>query len=126
MKGKALKVILKAIINLQGLGVNFHGVDYKVFRIPSFIPYIGNKQWAFALRVKGKKIDNNANYTVSLPSEIGYALKITLPEAAKKLLPDLKNTEYYYWDVMESYIRANSPIQCLDKKAPVLTIPDQD
>jgi 5'-nucleotidase/UDP-sugar diphosphatase len=126
VNGKALKVILKGIINLSQFGINFYGVNYKLFRIPNFIPFLGGKQYAFALRVKGKKIDNNASYTISFPSEVGHAIKQTIGEAAKKVMPDQKNTGHFYWDVMENYIKSNSPIKCMDQKKVNILVPDED
>lgn len=126
VSGKALKVILKGLINLKTYGINFYGVDYKVFKIPSFIPYLGNKEWAFGLRVKGQKINNSANYKISFPSEVGLALKQTLGDSVKKVMPDLKNTGIFYWDVMESYIKANSPIKCLNEKRASILKYDED
>lgn len=124
--GKALKIILKGIINLKQFGINFYGVNYRLFKIPNFIPYIGGYQYAFALRVKGKKIDNKAKYTIAFPSEVGHAIKLTIGEAAKKVMPDQKNTGHYYWEVMENYIKANSPIQCMNQKQPILLVPDAE
>lgn len=124
--GKALKIILKGIINLKQFGINFYGVNYRLFKIPGFIPYIGGYQYAFALRVKGKKIDNKAKYTIAFPSEVGHAIKLTIGEAAKKVMPDQKNTGHYYWEVMENYIKANSPIQCMSQKKPILLVPDEE
>lgn len=126
VNGKALKVILKAIINLKQFGVNFYGMDYKLFKIPSFIPLLGGKQYAFGLRVKGKKIDNKASYTIAFPSEVGHAIKLTIGEAAKKVMPDQKNTGHYYWEVMENYIKANSPIECLKQNKVQILAPDED
>jgi len=127
VSGKALKILLKAIINLKHLGVNFHGVNYRKFTIPAFIPYLGGKHYAFALRVKGKRIDNNGQYFVAFPSEVGHALKLSLPDVAKKVFPDLKNTENYYWQIMEDYIKKNSPISCIDKRNEMkLVKPDQE
>jgi 2',3'-cyclic-nucleotide 2'-phosphodiesterase (5'-nucleotidase family) len=126
VSGKALKIILKAVINLKHLGVNFYGVNYRLFKIPSFIPFIGSKQYAFGLRVNGQKIQNKARYTVAFPSEVGHAIKLSIPPVANRVMPDLKSSGHYYWDVMESYVRANSPISCLDTKfAPILG-PDED
>ena len=126
VSGKALKVILKAVINFKEMGVNFYGMHYRVFKIPSFIPFIGSKEYAFGLRVNGKKIDNKAQYTVAFPSEIGHALKLSLPQAARKLIPELKNSGHYYWHVMEDYIKENSPIQCLNEKQAPILAPDLD
>ena len=126
VSGKALKIILKAVINLQDLGVNFYGMHYRAFKIPSFIPFIGSKQYAYGLRVNGKKINNKTQYTVAFPSEIGHALKLTLPKAARKHIPELKNTGEYYWHVMEEYLKTNSPIQCLNTKQTPILAPDLD
>lgn len=126
VSGKALKIILKAVINLKEMGVNFYGMHYRVFKIPNFIPFIGSKEYAYGLRVNGKKIDNKARYTVAFPSEIGHALKLTLPKAAQKVIPELKNTGHYYWHVMEDYIKENSPIQCLNQKLVPILAPDLD
>lgn len=126
VNGKALKIILKGIINLKQFGINFYGVNYKLFKIPSFIPYLGGKQYAFALRVKGKKIDNKAKYTIAFPSEVGHAIKLTIGEAAKKVMPDQKNTGHFYWEVMENYIKVNSPIKCMDQKKVNLLVPDEE
>jgi 2',3'-cyclic-nucleotide 2'-phosphodiesterase (5'-nucleotidase family) len=124
--GSTLKILLKAIINLKSLGVNFYGVQYKAFQIPSFVPYIGNRVYAFGLRVNGKKIDNKAKYKIAFPSEVAYAVKLSIPEATRKLMPDLTQTGKFYWPLMENYIRQNSPIECLKTKkiVPILT-PDE-
>ncbi len=126
VNGKALKIILKGIINLKQFGINFYGVDYRLFKIPTFIPFLGGKQYAFGLRVKGKRIDNNAKYTIAFPSEVGHAIKLTIGEAAKKVMPDQKNTGHYYWEVMENYIKANSPIQCMQTKKVQILAPDEE
>src|SRR5690606_11587035 len=101
VKGKALKVILRGVINLKDMGANFSGMQYRAFTIPSFIPYNGSKKIAYGFRVNGQKIDKNATYTVAFPSEIGHALKMTLPKAARKVIPEIINSGEHYWYVME-------------------------
>ncbi len=124
VNGKALKILLKAIVNLQNLGINFYGVNYRAFKLPNFIPFVGSTVLAYGFRVGGKKIDDNSKYKIAFPSEVGYAVKLSLSDVARKLMPDLTNTGVYYWKVMEDYIRANSPITCLEEKSPLILGPD--
>lgn len=124
VNGKALKIIVTAVINLKQFGVSFYGVDYSSFKVPAFIPYFGNKRFAFGFKVKGNKIDNRAQYTISFPSEVGHAIKLSLGASAQSVIPDFKSTNVYFWAVMEDYIKANSPINCLPKSKVKITGPD--
>jgi 2',3'-cyclic-nucleotide 2'-phosphodiesterase (5'-nucleotidase family) len=124
VNGKTLKILLKAIINLQHLGINFYGVKYRAFKLPDFIPYVGASTFAYGFRVGGKKIVDSQKYKIAFPSEVGYAVKLSLSDVARKLMPDLTNTGVYYWKVMEDYIRMNSPISCLQEKSVLILTPD--
>jgi 5'-nucleotidase len=126
VSGKVLRVILKALVNLPQFGINFYGVEYRSFKIPSFIPYLGNKIYAYGFRIKGEKINNKKMYKVALPAEVGHALTQTFAPAVKKLMPRLANTGFFYWNVMEKYIKTNSPIKCLEKsKANIPTFDEE-
>jgi 5'-nucleotidase / UDP-sugar diphosphatase len=112
--GKILKILLKAFVNVKDqFGVNFYGVTYKSLKIPTEIPYVGGRRLVFRMRADGSKIQNDRKYRLAFPSEVAFALKESIPPAAKKVFPGLQYTGKYYWRVMEDYIRANSPIQCL-------------
>lgn len=113
VRGWMLKLILRAIVNArQQMGVNFHGITYRSILIEG-LPYLNSFRWAFNLRVNGYKIYNQQEYTIAFPSEVGHALKLTLPVATQELFPSLENSGKSYWPVMEEYIRTHSPIQCL-------------
>jgi hypothetical protein len=64
----------------------------------------------------GKKIEKDKKYRVAFPAEISHAVKVSLPKKAQSLFPGLQPSGKYYWNVMEEYIRKNSPIKCLTKQ----------
>ena len=113
MNGKNLKILLRAIAALKSqVGISFYGLKYNSVGLDN-IPYIGGFNYIFNLKIRGQKIDKNKKYTLAIPSEIGNAVRITLPKKAQKIFPELKMTGKYYWEEMENYIKTNSPIRCL-------------
>jgi 5'-nucleotidase len=126
VNGKTLKTIMRAVINLGQFGLSFYGIEYTSFKIPAFIPIFGNKRFAFGFRVKGNKINNGSQYTIAFPSEIGHAIKLSLGPSSQKLIPDFKSSGVYFWEVMENYIKANSPINCMAKSKIKINAPDLD
>ncbi|HXH74262.1 MAG TPA: hypothetical protein VNJ08_04810 [Bacteriovoracaceae bacterium] len=103
-----MKILMEAFTVIKKkLGVTFYGVKYKSFSI-----FARTFSYSFTTD-EGDKIQNKGIYTMAFPSEVGWALKEQLPIMAKVLFPSLKNTGKYYWDVMEDYIRENSPIRCM-------------
>lgn len=89
VSGKALNKLLKAMIVLRKKGINFY--------LKPRIIYFKNE------------------YTISFPSEIGHAVKQTIGEK-NKTVNGINNSGLFYWDVMEKYIKENSPLECLDSK----------
>ena len=113
MNGKNLKILLRAIAALKSqVGISFYGLKYNSVGLDN-IPYIGGFNYIFNMKINGKKIDKKQKYTLAIPSEIGNAVRITLPKKAQKIFPELKMTGKYYWEEMENYIKKNSPIGCL-------------
>jgi 5'-nucleotidase len=114
VNGKTLKKLLRAIINLKDdLGVNFYGVQYNSIHLSTQIPYVGERYLSFNFRVHGQRINNSQLYTLALPSEVGHALKALVPSMVQRIFPGLEDTGQFYWQVMEDYIKKNSPIDCL-------------
>lgn len=114
MKGKLLKILLKAVVALEKMmGVNADGFTYNKILWPDSIPWIGGKALAFNLRVDGKKIKKNQEYTVAIPTEIEYVLRSLMSKKAEDILPKVGPTGQYFWDEMESYVKKNSPLKCL-------------
>jgi 2',3'-cyclic-nucleotide 2'-phosphodiesterase (5'-nucleotidase family) len=100
--GSVLRPLMRGIYSLRNrLGVNFSGLSYKAD---------GDKLLSF--EIEGKSVDDKAMYTLAFPSEVGLALKISLPRTTSRLLPSLRNSGKFFWPSMEHYIRENSPIRC--------------
>jgi 5'-nucleotidase / UDP-sugar diphosphatase len=114
LKGKILKPLLKAIVAIRNVvGLNADGFTYKSILFPIEIPFIGGKALAFKLRINGKKINKDQEYTVSIPSELEYVLRTMLSKKAEDILPKVHSTGKFFWTEMEEYVRANSPIKCI-------------
>lgn len=104
VKGNVLKILLDAILALKSkLGISYYGLKYKKIL---GIPYHFRSD-------TGEKIKTLGTYTMAFPSEVGHALKEQLPHLTKILFPSLTETNKHYWEVMEEYIRRNSPLRCL-------------
>ena len=113
MKGKLLKIFLKAVVAFEKMmGVNADGFTYNRIVWPESIPWIGGKTFAFNLKVDGKKIKKNQEYTVAIPTEIEYVLRSLMRKKAESILPKVSPTGQYFWDEMESYVKKNSPLKC--------------
>ncbi len=65
--------------------------------------------------VEGNIINNTSFYTLALPSEIPYAIRQLSPFLTDIVFDDQQNSEKYYWEMMEDYIRQNSPLNCLNE-----------
>jgi len=116
LKGKAFKTVLLAILSLRDtFNIHASGATYKSVTIPASIPWLGGKVIPYSVRINGKKIDKNKEYTMSIPGEIEFALKKMLRRKARKVLPGLTGSKKYYWPEMEKYLRANSPLSCLNE-----------
>jgi 2',3'-cyclic-nucleotide 2'-phosphodiesterase (5'-nucleotidase family) len=123
LRGDLMKVVLKAIINLEGqMGVNFDGLTYRAIRapLPKFLDKNGDGKLIipFDLKIDGRSIENKKFYTVAMPAEIGYATKALLPSKVQSIFPGLENSGHFMWTVMENYVRAKSPIRCLNDREP--------
>lgn len=66
-------------------------------------------------RINGKKIQNLKEYTLALPAEFLTGIRESFP-FAKPFLNRRKRLKLFYWNEMEKYIRANSPLRCLEEK----------
>jgi len=114
VKGSIFKTLVRAIANLKDIaGVNMYGVTYNAITLPNFLPLIGGKVWAFNFRIDGKAVNNKEHYTMSFPTEVGHALRTTLPKLTQVLFPSMEDTGVFYWNIMEDYVKKNSPIKCL-------------
>jgi 2',3'-cyclic-nucleotide 2'-phosphodiesterase (5'-nucleotidase family) len=118
MKGKLLKTLLTAIINLEGqVGLNFEGLTYRAIRLP--LPKILDKNGdqmliiPFDLKIGGRAIVASQGYQVAFPAEVAFAVKALLPSKVQKIFPGLEYSGQFMWNVMERYVRKNSPIKCL-------------
>ncbi len=114
VSGKSLTTLIRAFANIRSkLGINFHGMSYSQVYLPKKVPEIGGRIWAFNIKVNGRSIRDDQRYTIAFPAEIAHAVKVSIPIATQVLFPGLANSGKFYWDVMEAYIKKNSPIRCL-------------
>ncbi len=116
MSGFLLKQVLKLLANSEvALQVMIDGISVKdkiTGSIKFFDPKIHNIQEAL---INGEELQNLRYYTVGLPSEVPYGMLKLLNVLTSVLLHDLKlvpNSEY--WNLLETYIKKNSPIRCLE------------
>ncbi len=113
VNGKALKTILRAITSMTNqVGISFYGVKFNSIGLDN-IPVIGGINYTFNYKVRGERIQKTKKYTLTMPAEIGNAVRLTLPMKVQAIFPEFKTTEKFYWNEMEDYIRKNSPIKCL-------------
>lgn len=115
--GKFIKAFLRALINMPGqFGVDIYGLEWKELIFPKFIPWIGGRKLALSVKANGEKIEKDKRYTIAFPSEIGHVLKLLVKDKVNYAFPEFTEHEGLgYWDVMESYVKAQSPIRCLSK-----------
>jgi 5'-nucleotidase / UDP-sugar diphosphatase len=129
IKGKLLKTFLKTLIQIETqLGIQFHGFEFNALRIPNPLAKNGKKihisgievplsshiSIPLNLKINGEKIKNDQFYTLAIPHELVFTLEVFLPNKVQNVFPSLERTGKFYWPVMEEYIRAHSPIKCLD------------
>lgn len=114
--GKFIKLLLRALINLPGqVGIDFDGIDWKEVTLPEFIPWLGGFKYAVSIKINGEKVEKNKRYRVAFPSEIGHVLKLMVKEKVAKVFPEFtEQQDLAYWNVMEDYVRAQSPIRCIE------------
>jgi len=118
VKGRTIKLILDAIVNLnQQMGVNFDGLTYRTLKVPAVggLDPDGDGKWVipYQIRIQGKRIQNQKMYSVAFPSEVIFAIKSMLPGKIQKLFPGLEYSGKFMWDIMEAYVRDQSPLRCL-------------
>ncbi len=113
--GKFIKLFLRALINLPGqVGIDIDGLEWKEILVPQFIPWLGGHKYAVSIKMNGEKVKNDQRYSVTFPSEIGHVLKLMVKERVSKVFPEFQErADLFYWDVMEDYVRVQSPIRCL-------------
>ncbi len=116
MSGFLLKQILKLLANSEvALQVMIDGISVKdkvTGETKFFNPRLHNLNEAL---INGEELQNLRYYTVGLPSEVPYGMLKLLNVLTTVLLHDLrlvKNSDY--WNLLETYIKTNSPINCLE------------
>ncbi|MCO4794670.1 MAG: hypothetical protein KC493_13210, partial [Bacteriovoracaceae bacterium] len=113
-KGSFLKIFIMALINLKDqVGFDVDGITWKTFTVPRWIPAIGGKKIPYRFKVNGRRLSKRKKYTVAFPSEIGHVLERMVGSAVSKIFPAFKTHSAYFWESMETYVRANSPIRCI-------------
>ncbi|MFT6631540.1 MAG: 5'-nucleotidase [Bacteriovoracaceae bacterium] len=114
LHGRYLKWLMIALANTSlTVGLNFHGITFKKWKIPHRIPFIGGKTLVWKLRVNGKRIRRSKKYSFALPLEVAHTLRSLIPKKLQGKIPYFHHSGVYYWDVMERYIKENSPISCI-------------
>ena len=80
------------------------------------VPFNLGEHRTYQARINGWPLTNLSFYSVALPSEVPYGMsKVSkfITHLLLRKLEYLDNSDY--WPLLESYIRKNSPIQCLDE-----------
>jgi 2',3'-cyclic-nucleotide 2'-phosphodiesterase (5'-nucleotidase family) len=115
IKGKYIKLLLNVLINTPAsAGLNLSGIKYKSFTTFSRIPFLGGRKYIWNLRIDNKKIIGHKKYSFAMPLEVGHTIRSLVPKFLKSKIPFFHHSNVFYWDVMETYIRENSPIECID------------
>tara|TARA_R110000868_G_scaffold209490_4_gene459312 strand:+ start:7294 stop:8865 length:1572 start_codon:yes stop_codon:yes gene_type:complete len=114
--GKFIKAFVRALVNLPGqVGIDIDGISWKELNFPRFIPWLGGRTYAYGFKINGEKMENNTRYSLAFPSEIGHVLKLLVKDKVRYVFPEFQEDKSKpYWEVMEQYVRTNSPIRCID------------
>ena len=118
-QGNLLRVLFRAIAGFQSeFGVNMDGVSWRSISIPQFVSFIPALEWIYRIRMRdienrASKIDEEKMYQIAFPAEIGYFLTRVIQDKVSLILPQFKEHEVFYWPLMESYVKRNSPLKCL-------------
>jgi 2',3'-cyclic-nucleotide 2'-phosphodiesterase (5'-nucleotidase family) len=114
IRGLLLKKILKYLVKKPGmLGMNFYGIEMpKANSLTG--PYTLDEFMVKNAKIKGNKIKDLKNYTLAYPSEVPHAIEKIIPFMTPLLFPKSNLTTTYYWPMIESYVKDNSPIRCLN------------
>ncbi len=116
--GKYLKLLMIVLQNSSmTAGLNLDGISFKRWVVPRRVPIIGGRTLIWKLRVGNKKVKRNKLYSLSMPLEVAHTLRSLVPRKLKNKLPYFHHTGIFYWDIMEDYIKKNSPIQCLSNNS---------
>lgn len=115
IKGWQLYSLLTALvnINIKGYSPLIGGVNYRIFTVPSQIPYVGGKKFFTKIRINGKKLRFKSKYKIALPYELSKMLNGILSKKVASYIPiDFERNKYFLWDMAEEYIRKRGTLRC--------------
>lgn len=114
MQGWILKKILKYLVKKPGMmGINFFGIEMP--KAKNLIgPFTLDEFMIKEAKIKGERIKDLKKYTLAYPSEVPHAIEKIIPFMTPILFPKSNLTTTYYWPMIESYVKDNSPIRCLN------------
>lgn len=110
VSGFLLKKILGLLANSElGLQVMIDGVDAKGGR------WNPRRHRVSEARIDGQKLSSMRYYTIGLPSEVPFGMLKLMNVFGFVLLNELEEVKGGdYWPLLESYIKKNSPLRCLE------------
>lgn len=104
LNGFLLKKVFETVAAKPGhLGMNFAGVS---------MPKAREDAKGYQFKINGKKINPLKDYRLAMPSEVIHAVEATVPWLKGILYTGRRYTGVRYWEKLEEYIRANSPMSC--------------
>jgi 2',3'-cyclic-nucleotide 2'-phosphodiesterase (5'-nucleotidase family) len=120
IKGYKILALLLAMINLDIPGDHvpaIGGITYTTFKVPEEIPYIGGYTFFTSLDINDQGFEWKKPYKLALPLEFKRILDGVLPEFVRGYFPtEFETNQNYLWEMAETYISANSPLNCNSKK----------
>ena len=116
VSGFLLKKILGFMANSElGLQVMIDGVTAKDRARGIMVQYDPRIHKVYEAMINGEKLQSLRYYSIALPSEVPFGMLKLLNVFALNLLHNLRTVpESEYWPMIESYIRKNSPLRCLE------------
>lgn len=116
VSGFLLKKILGFMANSElGLQVMIDGISAKDRARGIMVHYNPRVHSPHEAMINGEKLQSLRYYTIALPSEVPYGMLKLLNVFALNLLHNLRTVpDSEYWPMIESYIRKNSPLRCLE------------
>lgn len=123
IKGYKILALLMGIINLNipdGHVPAIGGIEYKTFKIPESIPYIGGKTFFTYLDINKSGFEWKKHYTLAIPFEFKKMLDGLLPGFLRQFFPkEFERNNYFLWEMAEDYFRNHSPLRCKEPTDPV-------
>jgi 2',3'-cyclic-nucleotide 2'-phosphodiesterase (5'-nucleotidase family) len=93
----------------------FAGLQAKEKETGRLVNFDTKKHSINDLHINGEKLQSLRNYSVGMPSEVPYGLNKMIGFFGYLVFNSVRTVpNSHYWEVVENYIKSNSPLRCLE------------